>query len=259
METENILDIQPNIHLWLGGNNERGSSKLFLMEYLVRSAYEKKQISPGQEVIEVSTGNSGVALARILEDNPVSIILPNSVEEGFIQSIRQLGGTPYVLGKEYGFAQAIDFARELAHKKNGLFLDQFSCQEGYRAYADIAHEIASRCPKLDKVVCAIGTGSTLSGFGCVLKSYFPAVSLVGVLASDTDPIYGLRVNPHMLPVLMTPDEVFVVKKHDAVNTSLPMGVQASLSTAACLYVSQQLISGQKNILVISVDGRSYHG
>src|SRR5690606_41257306 len=70
-----------------------GSIKDRMALYILQKAYEGKQISPGDTIIETTSGNTGIAFSAIGRalGHDVKIIMPDWLSKERIDIIRSLG------------------------------------------------------------------------------------------------------------------------------------------------------------------------
>lgn len=110
--------------------NMTGSIKDRMAFHIMKKGYERGILKPGYEIIEATSGNTGIsfsAIGRAL-GHPVCIFMPDWMSQERIGLIRSLGATIRLVSKEEGgFLGSIEMAEERAKTNGNAFLPrQFS-------------------------------------------------------------------------------------------------------------------------------------
>jgi cysteine synthase B len=83
---------KPGIRLFakLEGQNPTGSVKDRIVAYMVERARADGRLRPGQEIVEASTGNTGIALAMVGRrlGHPVRVVVPATVFADVAQALQ---------------------------------------------------------------------------------------------------------------------------------------------------------------------------
>src|SRR5688572_26963574 len=174
--------------------NPMGSVKDRLALGIIEDAERRGALSPGQTVIEATSGNTGIGLAMVcaVKGYPLVVTMAENFSVERRRMMRFLGAkvvlTPASLKGSGMLAKAVELAD--AH---GWFLCR---QFDNEANADMhsrttAPEIlaAFEGERLDYFVTGYGTGGTLKGVGRVLKAQRPDTHIV-VCEPDNSPILG---------------------------------------------------------------------
>ncbi|WP_172331915.1 cysteine synthase A [Mangrovicoccus sp. HB161399] len=163
--------------------NPGGSVKDRLALNIIEAAEREGRLSPGQTVVEATSGNTGIGLAMVCaaKGYPLVVTMAESFSVERRKLMRFLGAkvvlTPKAL-KGYGMYSK---AKELA-EANGWFLaSQFETKDN----ADIhetttAQEILGdfEGERLDYFVSGYGTGGTVTGVARVLKEKRPETRII---------------------------------------------------------------------------------
>ena len=163
--------------------NPAGSVKDRLAMSIIEAAERDGRLTPGQTVVEATSGNTGIGLAMVCaaKGYPLVVTMADSFSVERRRLMRFLGAkvvlTPRA-AKGFGMYQK---AKELA-EANGWFLaSQFETPDN----ADIhegttAREILSDFDgeRLDYFVSGYGTGGTVSGVGRVLRKERPDTKII---------------------------------------------------------------------------------
>lgn len=163
--------------------NPAGSVKDRLALNIIEAAERNGTLSPGQTVVEATSGNTGIGLAMVCaaKGYPLVVTMADSFSIERRKLMRFLGAKVVLTPKvEKGFGM-YQKAKELA-AANGWFLaGQFETD----ANADIhenttAQEILGDFgdTKLDYFVSGYGTGGTISGVARVLRAKSPDTKII---------------------------------------------------------------------------------
>ena len=118
--------------------NMTGSIKDRMALQIIREAYRKNLIKPGDRVIEATSGNAGIAFAAVGRalGHPVTIFMPDWMSEERKNLIRSFGADIVLVSKEEGgFLGSINRTREMAASDPDSFLpDQFENEDNTMAH-----------------------------------------------------------------------------------------------------------------------------
>ena len=188
------LSPRPDVHLYakLEGANPTGSIKDRIVKHMLLHAEREGRITPGDTVIEASTGNTGIALAMIgrAMGYEARIVMPENVYPEIPRSLAVYGADVRWVPAAAGVTGAIAVAKEMAADEGCFLLDQFGNEHNARAhYVWTGAEILQDVPQVDVFVAGLGTGGTLMGCGRRLKEANP---LTKVIAVEPHPGYQLQ-------------------------------------------------------------------
>jgi cysteine synthase A len=163
--------------------NPTASVKDRLALNIIEDAERSGTLTPGQTVVEATSGNTGIGLAMVCaaKGYPLVVTMADSFSIERRKLMRFLGAKVVLTPREqkgYGMYQK---AKELA-EANGWFLArQFETE----ANADIHESTTAReiiadfeGKRLDYFVSGYGTGGTVSGVGRVLREMRPEVRII---------------------------------------------------------------------------------
>jgi cysteine synthase B len=175
---------KPGIRLFakLEGSNPTGSVKDRIVAYMLRRALAEGRLHPGQEIVEASTGNTGIALAMIGRalGHPVRIVMPHTVFSDVTRALQAFEPQIELVPAAMGIKSAVNEAKQIADREGAYLLNQFGSDYNPRChYETTAVEIIRQLPELEVFVCGLGTGGTASGVGKRLKEHNPQIKLVG--------------------------------------------------------------------------------
>ncbi|MYH41368.1 MAG: cysteine synthase family protein [Chloroflexi bacterium] len=188
----------PDVRLFakLEGQNPTGSVKDRIAAYMVRAAERDGRLTPGQTILEPTSGNTGISLALIgrLRGYPVKVVMPDAVSVERVRLLEAFGAEVIYSPGELGTNGSVERARELGAAHPDWFLPfQYENPENPRAhYETTAPEILRDLPGIDAFVAGLGTGGTLTGVGRRLKEHDPGIQVVAAAPHPGDLVQGLR-------------------------------------------------------------------
>lgn len=164
------------IYSKLESYNLTGSIKDRVAYYMIKKAYETGELKPGMEIVEATSGNTGISLAAMgcYFGNPVCIFMPDWVSEERSNLIKMYNAKIKLISKEEGgFKRAIKEAQIYAEKNNAFLSNQFSNPNNILAHYETTGEeiIKTLGNKIGGFVSGVGTGGTLIGVGKRLKDF----------------------------------------------------------------------------------------
>ena len=192
------LSPTPGVRIYakLEGQNPTGSVKDRIAKFMVEAAASDGRLSPGQTILEPTSGNTGISLALIgrLRGYPVKVVMPDAVSEERTELLRALGAEIIYSPGELGSNGAVALAQKVAAQHPDWYMPfQYENEENPRAhYETTAPEIIAVLPQLDVFVAGLGTGGTLTGVGRRLKEHNSGVRVVAAAPHPGDLVQGLR-------------------------------------------------------------------
>ena len=168
----------------LEGANPAGSVKDRAAFSMIEAAVESGQLKPGAEIIEATSGNTGIALAAAAASQGYGMVLviPEGSSQERLDAMRAYGAQVVETEHDRGMEHARDVAESIAKETGALRIDQFANPANPAAhFRGTAVEIAEQGGSaLTHVVCAMGTTGTVTGVAQALASIAPTVKVVGV-------------------------------------------------------------------------------
>ena len=192
------LSPNPNVRLYakLESQNPFGSVKDRIAKAMIEEAEESGRLTPGQTILEPSSGNTGIALAAIarIKGYPIKILMPTSVSIERRQMLEVFGAEVILTPGEEGSNGAVKRAIEMAARHpEYCFLYQYANDANPRAhYETTGPEILRDVPEITHFVAGLGTSGTLMGTGRYLKDHKPDVKIVAVEPPLGERVEGLR-------------------------------------------------------------------
>ena len=109
---------KPNVYLYykLEGNNPGGSVKDRAAYYMIKNALDRGDINQNTQLVEATSGNTGIALAMIagIFRLNIELIMPENSTEERVQTMRAFGARVTLTSAEKGIEGARDHADEVA-------------------------------------------------------------------------------------------------------------------------------------------------
>ena len=251
----------------LEGQNPTGSIKDRIVAYMLERARADGRLKPGQEIVEASTGNTGIALAFVGRrlGHPVRVVVPQSVFPDVVRTLQAFDIGIEWVPAHLGIKSALDVARDIVQRDGSYLLDQFGSTENPQShYETTGPEIVAACPEVDIFVCGLGTGGTAMGVGRRLREHNPNVRVVVAEPHPGNNLQGLRslADGYIPPILDLTrlDGKVLVRSANAFRAARELlhreGIFAGLSSGAVMYAAlkaaQRLERG--TIVVMFADG-----
>ena len=171
--------------------NPSGSVKDRIARYIMDRAQERGELKPGQPIVEVTSGNTGIAFSAIgaRRGHPVHIFMPSWASDERKNLMRMYGATLHeVTREEHGFKGAFVQADKLAAEIGAYMPHQFENEDNINAHRfGTGAEIIKQIPDVTDFVSGFGTGGTIIGIGKALKEYNPDIR-VTALEPDALPL-----------------------------------------------------------------------
>ena len=248
----------------LEGNNPAGSVKDRPAMSMIRRAEERGEISPGDTLIEATSGNTGIALAMAaaIRGYHMVLIMPEDLSIERAQTMKAFGAELILTPRSGGMEYARDLADQMARDGKGRVLDQFANADNPRVHFETTGpEIWQQTGgQITHFVSAMGTTGTITGVGRYLKSMNPLVRIVGAQPAEGSRIPGIRKWPGAyLPRIYDPaqvDELVLVSQADAEDMARKLarqeGLFAGISAAGAAWVALQIAQQVRDATIVFI-------
>src|SRR5210317_1016707 len=122
----------------LEGNNPAGSVKDRPALSMIKHAEDRGEISPGDTLIEATSGNTGIALAMAaaIRGYRLILIMPSHMSDERKQAMSAYGAELLEVSQEQGMEGARDLAMAMQARGEGRVLDQFANPDNPRAHLE---------------------------------------------------------------------------------------------------------------------------
>ncbi len=255
----------------LEGQNPAGSVKDRIAKAMILAAEADGTLSPGQRIIEPSSGNTGIALAMIarVRGYPITVVLPENVSIERRQLLEAFGADIIATPGGEGSNGAVRRAQALSEQHpEWCFLYQYANEANPRAhYETTGPEIWRDVPDLTHFVAGLGTSGTLMGVGRYLKERRRDVQLVACEPPIGETVEGLRnLDEGYVPPVFDSwgggellDRKMIVRPRESLEWTRRLadvgvfaGISSGASLAGAVKVAARLDEGV--IVVIVCDG-----
>jgi cysteine synthase len=252
------------IYAKLEGQNPTGSIKDRVAKAMIEDAEASGELQPGRELLEPTSGNTGISLALIakLKGYPLTCVMPANATEERRRLLRLYGATIVESPADQGSNGAVKLALELAEREPRYFMPfQYANPANPRAHFEgTGAEIAEALDRVDVLVAGLGTGGTLMGTGDRLRESFPDVVVAAAEPLPGDPVMGLRslddgYVPPILDISKLDRKVLVSNAESigAVHALLDKeGIFAGVSAGAVVHVARKLAADLGEGVVVCV-------
>lgn len=240
----------------LEGNNPAGSVKDRPALSMIQHAEAGGDITPGDVLIEATSGNTGIALAMVaaIKGYRMILIMPDNSTAERKAAMTAYGAELILVSKEQGMEGARDLALAMQADGKGKVLDQFGNGANPLAhYSSTGPEIwRDTQGRITHFVSSMGTTGTIMGTSRYLKEQNPEIKIIGLQPEEGASIPGIRRWPEAyLPKIYDKtrvDDIINMGQLEAENTMRDLarqegifcGVSSGGAVAAALRLSKQV-------------------
>jgi cysteine synthase len=264
------------------GRNPAYSVKCRIGAAMVLSAEASGQLRPGVQVVEATSGNTGIALAFACAARgyPLTLTMPESMSRERRTLLRAFGANLVLTPANEGMKGAIRRAEELEAQPGWFMPRQFDNPANpdihFRTTGPEIWEDTTG--NIDVFVCGVGTGGTITGVGRFLKQQKKKrVHIIAVEPSDSPVLSGGPPGRHKIqgigagfvPSILDRtliDEVMTVSDDAAILTAQKLmtheGISCGISCGAAMSVALQVagqsrFAGKRIVTVLPDAGERY--
>lgn len=254
--------------------NPLGSVKDRIGLNMIERAELDGKLKAGMEVIEPTSGNTGIALAFVCaaKGYSLTLVMPETMSQERRTLLLLLGAkvvlTPGPLGMKGAIAKAMELTETT---KNSFAPSQFENPDNPAVHrATTALEIWNDTDgKVDIVVSGVGTGGTLTGVGEVLKSKKSSVKMIAVEPVESAVISGEKPGPHKIQGIgagfipknlntklidgiekVTSDEALSMARRLIKEEGIPVGISSGAAMVAAIRTAEKKENAGKIIVAI---------
>lgn len=262
-----VINPNPNAKIFakLEGDNPAGSVKDRAALKMIETAEQSGALRKGMQIVEPTSGNTGIALAMMAATKgyPIELIMPSSATRERVLTMEALGAKVTLTPAKQKMEGAIDEAHRRVAAVNAIMLDQFSNQANTLAhYKGTGPEIWSDTRgEVTHLVSAMGTTGTIMGCSKYLKEQNSGIHIVGVQPTDGSEIPGIRRWPQKyLPKIFEAkrvDTIIDVSQEEAETTTRLLaskegifcGMSAGGATYAAMKIAKSIPIGQIVVII----------
>ena len=240
----------------LEGNNPAGSIKDRPALSMISRAEARGAISPGDTLIEATSGNTGIALAMAaaIKGYRLVLIMPAHMSDERKAAMSAYGAELMLVSKEAGMESARDMALQMQQEGKGFVLDQFGNEDNpVSHYEGTGPELLHQTEgEITHFVSSMGTTGTIMGVSRFFKEVKPEVEIIGLQPVEGAAIPGIRRWPAAyMPKIYDAsqvDRVIDVSQELAESTMRKLaelegilcGVSSGGNVAAALQISREV-------------------
>jgi len=248
----------------LEGNNPAGSVKDRPALSMIQQAELRGDISPGDKLIEATSGNTGIALAMVaaIKGYEMTLIMPDNLSEERKASMLAYGAELILVSEQQGMEGARDLAKKLESEGRGKVLDQFANEDNPNAhYMRTGPEIwRDTKGEVTHFVSSMGTTGTIMGVSRYLKEQNSKIRILGLQPKEGSRIAGIRRWPEeYLPKIFDRDrvdDVIDVDQSDAEKTMRELarkeGIFCGVSSGGSVFAALELAKRIENATIVAI-------
>ncbi len=272
------------------GRNPAYSVKCRIGASMIWDAEKRGVLKPGKELIEPTSGNTGIALAFVAAARgyPITLTMPETMSIERRKVLKALGARLVLTDGSKGMAASISKAEEMVASDPGRFvlLQQFKNPANPRIHLETTGpEIWNDTDgKIDVLVSGIGTGGTITGVSRYIKQHMGKKILSVGVEPNTSPVITqtlkkqpLKPGPHKIQGigagfvpdtldLSMVDRVELVSNEESIEVARRLakeeGILSGISCGAAVAVALRLareeqFKNQTMVVILPDSGERY--
>ena len=272
------------------GRNPSYSVKCRIGASMVWDAEERGVLKPGMEIVEPTSGNTGIALAFVGAARGYKVVLtmPETMSIERRKLLKAFGAQVVLTDGAKGMSGAVAKAEELAatEQKKYFLPQQFKNPANPRIHEQTTGpEIWDALDgKIDVLVSGVGTGGTITGISRYLKNQMGRAVISVAVEPENSPVLSqklagqpLKPGPHMIQGIgagFIPDvlDLSIIDRVERVSNEEAMeyarrltceeGILSGISSGAAAAVAARLaksdeFSGKTIVVILPDSGERY--
>lgn len=250
-----FLKIGDRLYAKFEAYNPSGSIKDRMASYILTRAIENNDVREGATIVEASSGNTGIAFARLAAKHGYGciIVMPRNMSEERKQMMRAYGARIIEVG-DNAFKDAIKTRDELINNFGHYWSPmQFENPLNIECHAkttarEIAYEVLTLPKRLSALVSGAGTGGTIMGCQQFLSSLWSDAKFLLVQPAESALLHGIQgINDgaDFLVDKSVIDEELIVKTEEAreraARLARELGLLVGISSGANVLAAERWI------------------
>ena len=265
--------------------NFTGSTKDRMALHILRRAHEQGLLKPGAQIVEATSGNTGIAFAAIgaAIGHPVRIFMPDWMSQERKDLIRSFGAEVRLVSKEEnGFLGSIELSTQYANQVGAFLPRQFDNEANVEAHAlstgpEIWAQLEKEQLQIDAFVAGVGTGGTVMGVAHYLRTRQSTARVFPLEPSNSPTMStGHRVGKHriqgisdeFIPAIVKLDQldaIIAVDDGDAIcmaqslarQLGLAVGISSGANFLGALLAQDMLGQAATVVTIFCDDNKKY--
>jgi len=253
--------------------NLSGSIKDRMVLNIITNAEKSGKLSHNKEIIELTTGNTGISLATIsaIKGYKFTAMIPKNMTLERIKWIKALGSKIKLISarNDMLYAKKI-FEKQKRQNSKAFFPSQFENKDNYLSYYQLADEIINKIKKIDYFIASAGTGGTIIGVGKRLKRFNPKIKIILIEPKEASVISNpkKRNRPHQIfgigegfiPKIISEnidviDDIETIDSKTAIQTTKYLwkkGIFVGISSGANMHIAQKIKTRFPNAIITTI-------
>ncbi|QIE01826.1 cysteine synthase A [Buchnera aphidicola] len=274
---------QGNILVKIESRNPSFSVKCRIGANMIWTAEKNGNLNKNIELIEATSGNTGIALAYVsaARNYQLTLVMPDSMSIERRKLLKALGAKLILTDGRYGMKKAVSRAHEIAssNKKKYFLLKQFDNPANPQIHEQTTGpEIWFDTEgKIDILISGVGTGGTITGITRYIKLTKKKKDFISIAVEPTESpvitqfLNGQEIQPGLHKIqgigagfipknldLKLIDQVITVSSEESMiiaqklmkNEGILAGISSGAAVCAAIKIQQKKIFSNKQIVVI---------
>ena len=262
-------------------SNPSGSVKDRAALMIILDALKNNKINKTTEIIEATSGNTGISLAMICAylSLKCTIVMPSSASIERRKMMVAYGANLVLTSPSDGMKGSVELANKLhLENKNSFMASQFDNPSNIKAhYLYTAKEILIDLDnELDVFIAGFGTGGTLSGCGKYFKEFDKNIEVIGIEPASSSLINNHVAGPHKIQGIganfiptnfkkeyvdrvidITNEESFKMCNELAREEGLLVGISSGAALAGSLKINDEKYKDKNVVIILPDNGERY--
>jgi cysteine synthase len=261
--------------------NPGGSIKDRIARFIVFEAEKRGELGRGATIMEVTSGNTGIALAMVgaMRGYRVVVVMPQTVSIERRRMIASFGAELELLEDVDDMQEAIARTEKFAATHDNIFLPrQFANPDNIETHrTTTGPEILRQLNgEIDAFVMGVGTGGTVMGVGRALRKAGSRARIVAVEPDESAVMSGDPPGKHgiqgladgFIPAIVNLEEIdqivriptqhaIIAAQQIGVEEGLLVGISSGANALATEQVADELGPGHNVVTVLCDRGERY--